>query len=143
MDLEPRSLADNLAQAHRTLLEQMNRLEAGLQSRAPGGLPEVTRRLAGLRADLAAHFRLEEENGYMQAVLARAPQFERKVQQLREEHALLARSLDELVRDATAASDLDPLREAIHAFLARVREHESKENLLVEDAFNLDFCGED
>jgi hypothetical protein len=104
----------------------------------------VSECLAGVRAHLEDHFRFEEEGGYMQAVLARAPHLERRVNHLRGEHDELLGSLAALAEEADATPALDEEgRQRVRKWIERVRDHESRENLLVEEAFNRDLAAED
>jgi len=132
------------AEEHRLLLGDLRDVE---EMAGPGGtaLPAaLAERLRGLRARLAEHFRGEEQDGYAQVVLARAPHLDRKVRALLEEHAELARSLETLVRRAETAGSVDEaLRQALEEWLGRFRRHEAQENLLLEDAFDFDCCAED
>jgi hypothetical protein len=93
---------------------------------------------------LTEHFRFEEQNGYMDVVREREPRLERTIQQLAEEHGQLTRSLDALIKEAGKATSLgDALREAILSWIECVRQHEARENDLVQDAFDLDIGVED
>jgi hypothetical protein len=97
-----------------------------------------------LRQQLSNHFRLEEENGYMAWVLEREPHLERTVEHLHDEHRSLADTLDRLIREASTKNTLDEsLREQARAWLEQVRQHEARENRLVQDFFNLDIDAED
>jgi hypothetical protein len=138
------SLAVALAKAHRALLEDLRDLERGTRPSSAAGPKEVSARLEGLRTHLEDYFRFEEQNGYMQAVLARAPHMERTVNHLRGEHDELRRALAALAEEAGGAQALGAdFREKMRQWIKRVRDHEARENLLVEDAFNRDLAAED
>jgi hypothetical protein len=138
------SLANSLAAAHRKLLADLRGLEEMTDSSCQAGARGLCDRLALLRAHLDEHFRLEEQNGYMDAVLARAPQLARAVEALRAEHAELRQSLAALSGEARPGAAVDgALRQKVRQWVGRVREHEQRENLLVEDAFNRDLGLED
>ena len=80
----------------------------------------------------------------MQAVLTRAPHLERTVNHLRGEHDELRRSLAALAKEAGGAQGPGAdFREKVRHWIQRVRDHEARENLLVEDAFNRDLAAED
>jgi hypothetical protein len=136
------SLAEALGLTHAALLEELRELEEAARSPAAG--PGVLRaRLAKTRAHLAMHFRFEED-GYMDAVLQREPHRERVVGQLRQEHHRLAESLDALIREAGAADQpTEAFRAKVRAWVGSVRDHESRENALVQAVFNLDVGAED
>jgi hypothetical protein len=138
------ALVEALGRAHEGLLEDLRHLEGAAHPAAAEGLDGLRARLAATRAHLAAHFRFEEQNGYLDAVRKREPRLERAVQQLADEHRQLAESLEGLVREAGAATSLeDPLRQEVRAWIERVRQHEARENDLVQDAFNRDIGTED
>ena len=141
------AVVEALSRAHEGLLEDLRNLESAVEAAvhpAVKGLDRLRARLAVTRTHLAAHFRFEEQNGYMDAVRKREPRLERTVQQLADEHRQLAESLDGLVRECGAATSLeDTLRQAVRAWIERVRQHEVRENDLAQDAFNLDIGAED
>jgi hypothetical protein len=138
------SLAVAMAEAHRALLRELEDLERSAQPCSAAGPKDTSARLAGLRTRLDDHFRFEEQNGYMQPVLARAPHLERTVNQLRGEHDELRRSLVALVEEAGAArAPGADFWQKVRQWITLVREHEARENLLVEEAFNREFAAED
>ena len=94
------AVVEGLRQAHSTLRSDLG--ELGAAARAPSGAaPEVLGAfLRRARAHLAEHFRFEEENGYMSAVLLRDPNQERHVQQSRDEHRRLFAALESLLDGA-------------------------------------------
>jgi hemerythrin-like domain-containing protein len=135
---------DALAKAHRALRKALRKLEDALHSPQEIDPAETSRRLERMRKQLTDHFRLEEENGYMTAVLEREPHLERTVEHLRDEHHQLADTLSRLIEEAKKIDQLDDgLREHIRAWLERIRQHEARENRLVQDVFNLDIDAED
>jgi hypothetical protein len=104
----------------------------------------ITYRLVTVRDRLAHHFELEEQNGYMETVLEREPEFSRSIYSLQAEHQQLLKCLDELILVAQTGSGTDAeLAQSAVGWERRVREHERRENLLLQDAFNLDLAGED
>jgi len=123
---------------HLLNLEEMTDSSSGADGRALGAC------LTSLRSNLDEHFRFEERNGYMDAVLARAPQMARQVEGLREEHAEMRQSLIALAAQARKARSVDDeLRQKVRDWVAKVRNHERRENLLVEDTFNRDLGAKD
>ena len=142
------AVVEALSRAHEGLLEDLRNLEGAVEGAvhpaAGKGLERLRARLAVTRTHLAAHFRFEEQNGYMDAVRKREPRLERTVQQLADEHRQLAESLDGLIRESGAAASLgDTLRQEVRAWTERVRQHEARENDLIQDTFNLDIGAED
>jgi hypothetical protein len=138
------SVAEALGRAHAALLEDLRKLEAAARLASGKGLAELRTSLGMTRTHITEHFRFEEKNGYMATVRKREPRFERTVQQLADEHRWLAQTLDGLIEQAGSARTLDDaLREKVRNWVERVRQHESSENDLVQDAFNLDVGAED
>jgi hypothetical protein len=138
------SVATALGQAHAALLHDLGKLEEAANPTSHEGLAELLARLSATRAHVIEHFRFEEQNGYMDAVRKREPRLDRTIDQLAEEHGLLAQSLGVLIEHArSAASPDDPFREEIRKWVERVREHEARESAVVQDAYNLDISAED
>jgi hemerythrin-like domain-containing protein len=138
------SVAEALSRAHAALLQDLRTLEEAVRPSSGEGLPELRARLGATHTHIAEHFRFEEQNGYMDAVRKREPRLERTVQQLAEEHRQLTQSLDALIGEARTAANLDDsFRERVVAWVEEVRQHEIRENDLVQDVFNLDIGAED
>jgi hypothetical protein len=143
MERTENAFARALHRAHVRLLEDLRALEAAARPSGEG-LPELRARLGATRTHIADHFRFEEQDGYLEAVRKREPRLERAVRQLAEEHARLARALDDLITEAGAAATLsDALRDQVRGWVGQVRQHEDRENALVQEAFNLDIGAED
>jgi Hemerythrin HHE cation binding domain len=137
------SPAAALAEAHHVLLKDLADLEHFVQPAAPIEPVDIHSRLDSLRGHLGRHFRFEEQNGYMQAVLTRAPHQERRVRMLREQHDELWHSLTDLLRRAAVKAVGEEFRHDLRAWIERVRYHETQENLLVEDTFNIEVTASD
>jgi hypothetical protein len=138
------AVAEALGQAHAALTADLRQLEQAVQPAAGASVEEVRDRLAATRTHIAEHFRFEEENGYMDAVRKREPRLERAIQLLAAEHRQLARSLDALIGAVGSAAGLgNPLREEVREWIDDVRQHEIRENDLVQDAFNQEVGAED
>jgi hypothetical protein len=138
------AVADTLIQAHGMLLEDLRKLEETAGSSAGDGALALVGRLDATRTHLLEHFRFEEHNGYMDAVRKREPRLERAIQQLADEHRQLARSLDALLAEARGATGTSAaLRTQVQNWVEAVRQHEIRENDLIQDAFHLDIGPED
>jgi hemerythrin len=137
-------VVEALARAHQALLRDLLRLEATARAAEGGTLAEARAWLVAVRAHLADHFRFEEEDGYLDAARKREPRLERAVEQFAEEHRGLMRGLDALLVAAAGATVLkDGLREGIRQWVKEVRQHEARENDLVQDAFEQDLGTKD
>jgi hypothetical protein len=144
MDSGQRELAEALRRAHAALERDLENLKARLRDPADLTPAEVRLRLAQTRADLAAHFRFEEQNGYLDTVLQRAPNRDQVVQHLLDEHRVLMESVSALIEAAAAGHAADTVfRQKVLAWIDSLRDHETRENLLVQDAFNLEVVAED
>ncbi len=144
MDKPETTPAETLAQAHATLREELGRLERAAHAPSDAMPLELRNDLERVRTCLAEHFRIEEENGYLSTVLKSLPHLERPARRLLEEHRLLAHSLDALLAEAGHPPRAGTaLRGQVLAWIEQVRAHETRENLLVEDAFNLDLGTDD
>jgi hemerythrin len=141
---EQLSIVEALRQAHVALHRELAGLEQA--ARSPSGTDSADMRslLERTRADILEHFRFEELNGYMNAVLDREPNLARTVENLREEHRQIAQELDSLIERTKTERALDDVfRDRVRLWIESVRRHETDENTLVQDAFNVDFAAED
>jgi hypothetical protein len=101
-------------------------------------------RLERTQAHITEHFRFEEQNGYMAIVLQREPNLARTVEQLRGEHHQLALKLEGLLERMRTGQPLEgTIRDQVRSWVESVRQHEARENSLVQYAFNVDFGAED
>jgi hemerythrin-like domain-containing protein len=144
MKVRQPSTIEALGGAHKALLEDLQALETAAASCPPGNAAEFRRSLDQVWKHITKHFRFEEKDGYMDSVLQRQPHRERTIDQLREEHRELARSLQSLREEVKAGKTLEKsFGEKVQAWVAHVRDHETRENLLVQEVFNLDIAAED
>jgi hemerythrin-like domain-containing protein len=133
-----------LGRAHTDLLDDLRRLEGADRPASGAGPSELESRLAATQAHITEHFRFEEEGGYMDALRKDQPHLERAILQLAAEHRELAQAVAALLEQARAVRDLDgKVRDAVREWIARVRRHETRENQLVQDAFNRDIGSDD
>src|SRR4051812_33388879 len=114
------TFGDGLLQSHRVFLENLQALRS-VRS-APGAPPaELVRCLDVTRAQLAEHFRFEEENGYLASVVEVHPHLGRAVERLAQDHRELLRRLDELRAEAQGVRAVDDgLREKIRKWAQKV-----------------------
>jgi hypothetical protein len=136
-------VVEALARAHESLLDDLRKLEEVTGQASGEGLAELRVRLGATREHLARHFRFEEQNGYMEAVRKREPRLGRAIEQLAGEHSQLLQTLEAVIAEAGVATRLgEALREGVRQWAGSVREHEARENELVQDTFNLDIGAE-
>ena len=138
------SIVEVLRQVHTALLKDLARLEDAARFSVGTDSTEMRSRLERTRAHITEHFRFEEQNGYMDAVLAREPNLARTVESLREEHRQLAQELEGLIERTMTGQHLeDEFCDQVRSWLKSVRRHEARENTLAQDAFNVDFGAQD
>jgi hypothetical protein len=138
------TVAKTMKQAHAALLKDLGKLEAAARPGSAAGLAGLREQLGATLTDVTAHFRFEEQGGYLDGVRKREPRLEHVAQQLAEEHGRLTQSLQALVREAQEATALtDGLGEKVREWVARLRHHEAHENEVVQDAFNTDLGADD
>jgi hemerythrin len=138
------SVVEALRMAHINLLKDLAGLEDSVHSSLGTDSVEMRSLLERTRAHILEHFRFEEQNGYMDAVLHRDPNLARTVENLREEHRQLAQELEGLIERTRTGRHLEEaFRDQVRSWLESVHRHEARENTLVQDAFNVDFSALD
>jgi hypothetical protein len=138
------SVAEALSRAHQALLNDLAKLKDSLNQASGQGLQALCTQLNTTRKHILEHFRFEEQDGYMEKVRKREPRLEHTIELLAGEHQHLARSLDLLIAKAGDAQSLDnALRESVREWIGTVRQHEIREDELVQDVFNMDISAED
>jgi hemerythrin-like domain-containing protein len=95
---------------------------------------------------LLKHFDLEEEGGFMGDVVAAAPHSEGKVRQLRNEHAQIILTLDDILAclkniKYTESERLKAIRENIDELVANLRQHEEDEHRLMQRTYYREYGG--
>lgn len=136
METSERAFAEALYQAHTDLLRDLMELEQSVQRGSEQGQRELSSRLATVQTHLADHFRFEERDGYMAPLLKEEPRIGPVVQELLAEHRRLTQALGALVEEVSAAQALrDDVRERVRAWVKQVRQHESRENNLVQEVY--------
>lgn len=136
------SVAEAHGRAHAALLDDLRKLEEA--ARMASDIVELRVQLGATKTHLTAHFRFEEEHGYMDAVREQAPRLQHAIERLAAEHRELTESLADLIAQNAATPNVeDRLREQIPAWVKRVRRHEAREDDVVYEAFNRDIGPED
>jgi len=80
----------------------------------------------------------------LESVIEHEPRLDRSTQVLLEEHAQLLHSLNALIEEAESKIKLsDAFRKKVRSWVKDFRQHETRENALVGDAYNLDIGAED
>jgi hemerythrin-like domain-containing protein len=80
----------------------------------------------------------------MAVVRKREPRLERVINELANEHGQLLSALDALLAESASIPSLDEaMRAKVCQWINHVRQHEGREDHLVQDAFNLDMGTEE
>ena len=138
------SIAEALSRAHDALLNDLGKLWESVDPASGQTLAGLRARLSTTQAHVTEHFRFEEQNGYMDKVRKREPRLEHAIEQLEGEHRQLTQSLDAIIEKVKHAPSLDQdLRERIREWITSARQHEAREDELVQNSFNLDINAED
>jgi hypothetical protein len=136
------NFALEMIQAHALLDKSLAQLERVTCSPQRRPLDEELLLLRVIAREVQAHFKLEERDGYMATVLKQAPQFTHAAQELLGEHRQLEASLAALIQEASGRPP-DEVRAQVSEWVTRIRQHESRENQVVQEAYNRDAAGED
>jgi hypothetical protein len=130
-----------MRQAHKALLADLHKLEEATRSPSAKSAKELDACLKAAHTHVIEHFRLEERDGYFAAVRKRAPHEERTIQHLAEEHRQLEETLNGLLH---ASEKLDEaFRDKVLEWIGSMRDHEARENKLVQEVFYRDVAAED
>ncbi len=140
--------ADALAHEHLHLGDILSRVRRLLE--APVDVTRDRRLvilLELLTIEVREHREFEEEGGYLAPVMDLLPQRQNAVAQLQREHALLQAGLADALaclRTCVNGADFrDRIAPRLDQWLDRLHDHEQRENLLVQEAFNTDISAGD
>jgi iron-sulfur cluster repair protein YtfE (RIC family) len=133
-----------LIHAHRDLLQHIKKLNDLVNAKQWLSALALRRELELIRDELTEHFRFEEEGGYMSAVVQRQPQMANAIGELRNDHDSLAITLNGFIeRIGPSFLPHDEFLSEIHDWMNSLREHETRENRIVQEAFNMEIGGGD
>ncbi len=101
---------------------------------------ELSQRVQRLRDSLSNHFYLLDQDGYLFEVEELVPQLHDRLNRLHLEQEALLEALASLEDDLqqVSATAVDFLFPRIATLLARIQNHEIRQNRLVQDAFYID-----
>lgn len=131
---------------HRRLRELLIRIEQNWIVADEGSepvAPQLSKSLQELRSELVHHFAEEENGGCLEEAACRCPSLSHDVRRVEGEHVTLLNELDAVIKDVPADADsaaFPKQHEAFKRFTAKLRNHETAENQLLETAFG--FCDE-
>jgi len=128
---------DAVVEQHRRLRELLSQIQTALDQRQIG-MAEVGDLLARLGDQLIRHFALEESGGYLCEALLHAPQLVRRANDLLAQHPKMARQARSLAAEPVAAAGGDwwgETHQRFTAFAHELREHERREDRLLQEAY--------
>lgn len=139
--IDPKTDSARLARDHQQLAEQCGRIERHVtRSCLPDELDrwckDLVMDLRILEGQLLAHFRYEEQGGFLRDVLREVPHSERRVAALRREHDRMANDLDRILRAMESwrrpqPGDVRMARARIRRLLEGIERHEIEEQSLL------------
>lgn len=110
-------------------------------------LDKIVELLDSLRSFFIAHFQKEEQNGLFDLVEKRAPHLSRRVRKLMQEHFDLVERIDGLLRFARRGTGQPlcwwMLNHRMQDLIAKLRQHESEENYVLQMAYTDDLGTKD
>ena len=97
-------------------------------------------KLRDFRNTLEKHFDFEEESGFIQEIVDRAPETLNHAKELKKEHGEIVQVLDTIITELKSMDYLQEekllqIREQVATFVASIREHENAENELVQKVY--------
>lgn len=125
--------------AHAALRADLHDLEMIANPATPQGIDKLRVRLGEVRAHVLQHFSSEEDGGWFDHIKRDQPRLAKAVQALVDEHIRLREALETIDLACRTASSIDEsIRERVKAFVATMRQHESREDDLIQEAYNRD-----
>lgn len=141
---ENRSSSKLLAE-HRELMKRVADVVKWWTELEQIGIPhyhEMGTRLEALRHHLAEHMAEEEKGGYLAEALEVAPRFSREAEELRLQHAEILQAFDDfigrLMEKEPPFASWQEVRDEFDTLMNTVRQHERRENAIVQSAFGDD-----
>lgn len=136
---------ERIVEEHRLLKALLDQIEQMLQERK-ALVGEVCTLLGQLGDRLERHAVLEEEEGYFEEALQRAPQLIAAANELMAQHPKLCSLARDLVPDAGAETPdawWEETGERFGRFKQELLKHERKEDGLLQEAYNRDIGSQD
>lgn len=150
--MTPRQLANWVQEEHENVQDVASRLQekVAIVPRSNQGrwIQEARQAFDHLRAHMIKHMALEEQDGYMLAVVDQRPWLSNEVERLAREHRELARITDEIHQTFQSLRPEDHLLildccRRVQNLLSYLEHHEKEENLLLLSAFTNDIGTKD
>ncbi|MFQ5767373.1 MAG: hemerythrin domain-containing protein [Acidobacteriota bacterium] len=132
---------NGLPAEHARLLAILGEMETVLGAETPPSMDQFGRMLAAFKKLFTAHIAAEEEGKAMRRALKEAPHLGTMAAELQEQHPQLVEGLEDLVRMTGKGEDgasLEDLAGSFGQWLQSVRQHEMRENALLQEAYSRD-----
>jgi len=139
---EGKRLHDLLLSEHRELSKHISDLREWWLQRDEIGEPnflEMSSRIRKLSELLEAHFRHEEQGGYLKVAITAAPRFAEDAEELKLQHAEFLDSIEKFAKKLAYASreqlSWQQVGSEFEEFIERLKKHEAKETKILQSAF--------
>jgi iron-sulfur cluster repair protein YtfE (RIC family) len=132
---------------HRELKELLGRIDQALAERS-ATIAEIGGLLGQLGDRLIKHFATEEDDGYFAEALTHAPQLISTANQLLAQHPRMSSEAQRIASEAADRPAVGPdwwdqTAERFRAFRDELLKHETRENVLLQEAYSQDIGSHD
>jgi hypothetical protein len=122
---------------HVALIDHVGTLEHAAKLGSKSNMSEICALLGGALAAVKEHFRIGEESAWLETLREQQPRFGHTVEALLAEQCRLVETLDQLNSVAQEAAHLEAqVREDVCKWAHHIRQHESHEERLIQEACN-------
>ena len=141
-------MASSGTRAHADLMQRVDRI-AGLLTELPDSAPTLYAEFLAFRQSTQEHFNDEESRqGLFANIVAAAPERSRAIDDLKEQHERLRRTLEDLYCEIAGMQsggrlDTAGFRSRCEAFIEELRAHETEETGLLQRTFYRDMAAGD
>jgi hypothetical protein len=141
--MDDKALYSEIKQEHETLRGVVERLRTAARSRPEYMSDEAWRAVAleetrKLRDTLRSHFRLEETDGYLEAVMEKRPGLARSIGKLEEQHTQILSDLERVEDACRGSAPIDEIERLALRGLDLLQKHEFAESDLIQEALGSD-----
>jgi len=149
MDKSDRDLANRVDQEHEELRDTIDRLGTVFDRPIEaagfvGWKLDLLWQLRDFENQLQKHFDLEEDGGYNADLIRIAPHLAPSIAHLEEDHRKIISDLDHILDTVKSVENesspvLQRAKVRIEALLAFIRQHETEENAIIQEAYYQDY----
>jgi hypothetical protein len=141
--MDEKALYGEIKREHETLKGDIERLRSAARSR-PEHMPDERWRAMALeetrklRDTLRSHFRLEETDGYLEAVIEKRPGLMRSIRKLEEQHKQILSDLERIEEACRKKASVEEIERLALRGLDLLQKHEAAESDLIQEALGSD-----